>query len=153
MPKMWLILWPSRSDTGSAYYVQWSKPTVIGHPKAVWSCCWLIICCPQRPQELLSASFFLSFFTPSLLQFSPTAALTVSYRNYKPFKTVLHASSWVPKTDHISPYIILLLSTGCPFIHEYSTNSLLCAKTASTRPLLADWTQNLQTNPPATIFF
>ena len=34
---------------------------------------------------------------------------------------------------------ILLLSIGCPLIHEYSTSLLLCATTASARPLLSTW--------------
>ena len=33
----------------------------------------------------------------------------------------------------------LLLSIGCPLIDEYSTNLLLCAKTATTQPLLSTW--------------
>ena len=36
-----------------------------------------------------------------------------------------------------SPLVCCVLSNGCQLIHEYSTNSLLCAAMASTRPLLA----------------
>ena len=40
---------------------------------------------------------------------------------------------------HTRRYIILLLSIGCPLIHEYSTNLLLCATTDSTLLFLSAW--------------
>ena len=43
----------------------------------------------------------------------------------------------VPNTDHISPH--LLLSIGCPLIHEYSINSLLYATSAPTLQLMSTW--------------
>ena len=46
---------------------------------------------------------------------------------------VAHHVLRVIKTFPISPH----LSIGCPLIHEYSTNSPLCATTASARPLLS----------------
>ena len=48
---------------------------------------------------------------------------------------MLLALSWEFLKLTIS-FLILLLSIGCPLIHEYSTYSLLCATTASTRLLL-----------------
>ena len=44
--------------------------------------------------------------------------------------------------------LVSLISTGCPLVHEYNTNSLLCATTASTRLLLSTWLNSRQfTNP------
>ena len=44
--------------------------------------------------------------------------------------------------------LVSLISTGCPLVHEYNTNSLLCATTASTRLLLSTWLNSWQfTNP------
>ena len=46
--------------------------------------------------------------------------------------------------------LILLLTTGCPLIHKYSTNSPCCAATASAWLLLAAWLNSLKlTNQPA----
>ena len=45
--------------------------------------------------------------------------------------------------------LILFLSTGCPMIYEYSTNSLRCSTTASTWRLLSTWLNSWQfTNQP-----
>ena len=51
--------------------------------------------------------------------------------NQKKFKTTLLALSWQFQKLTIS-VLILPLSASCPLIYEYSTNSLLCATTAST---------------------
>ena len=66
-----------------------------------------------------------------------------------PAKEALYTSRKFPKL--ILSLLILLLSIGCPLIHEYSTNLLLCATTASTWPFLDTWLNSLKfTNQPKT---
>ena len=56
------------------------------------------------------------------------AVLSIFYTNYKKSKTMLLALSWEFPKLTIS-LLTSFLSTGCPFIHEYCTNSLFCATT------------------------
>ena len=85
-----------------------------------------------------ATNIFVSAFVLSCLEIpSCLAVSSISQRNHRKFKPTLLALSWeFPK---LSISLILLLSIGCPLIHAYSTNSFLCARTASTRPFLSTW--------------
>ena len=84
--------------------------------------------------------FCLCSFTPCLLHFFPHLFPLCKYLLNKLQKVQNNAVGLirtVPNTDHISPR--LLLSTGCPLIHEYSINSLLYATSAPTLQLMSTW--------------
>ena len=68
--------------------------------------------------------------------------------NHNNFKTLLFTLSWEFPKLAIS-LLILLLSIGCPLIHEYNTKSLLCDTTASVLLLLSTWLSSWKfTNQP-----
>ena len=58
--------------------------------------------------------------------------------NHNNFRSLLFTLSWEFPKLAIS-LLVLLLSVGCPLIHEYSTNSFLCDTTASVLLLLSTW--------------
>ena len=107
-----------------------------------------VIFCPQMPHGFLSLPLFFHALNTAILSCMavPSISKNNNNNNNKKFKTTLLALSWeFPKLTSSS----LLLSIGCPLIHEYCTNSLLCATTASTRPILSTWLKWKFTNQPA----
>ena len=76
--------------------------------------------------------------TPQRLDFSYNNL----FKKYRNFKITLLALSWEFPKLTIS-LLILFLSNGCPLIHGYSTNSLLCATAASAWTLLSTWLNSL----------
>ena len=62
--------------------------------------------------------FCLCSFTPCLLHFFPLCKYLLN-KLQKVQNNAVGLIRTVPNTDHISPH--LLLSTGCPLIHEYSS--------------------------------
>ena len=82
--------------------------------------------------------------TPCLLQLSPVWLCPVSLkqtpkssREKKKEEEKKSAARFILRFQKLIRFVFhWILSTGCPLIHDYCTNSLLCATTVSTRLLL-----------------
>ena len=129
-----LVTWPWKLSP-PIWYARLILNSVALVPPAIF--------CPQMPlknnnkNKQKTSCFCLCSFTSWLLQLSPVwLSLKQTTKGSK------QRCSPYPKSSQNWLYISLSSPwffplTGCPLIHRYSTNSLFCATTASTRPLLA----------------